>query len=445
MPLFSIQGNEESILWLIILAIACCIGHEQATTVMIGLVTLSALIQGMLLPQESTVWRNPTGGDSQGLVMSCILLPVVVVMVSSPTNMDIICFYVAVDMAVPMIPPLFRNYIGHHMACFQGVFTKGEFKLVVTLGGMVLLQGLAWRPSHNDDVYISVAVTGVAGCLLGCILASMVPSLLFRVPILVGTPLLMVEWSLHYTIQQQYPIPICGYWLVEFLSQQEGPYPRYYVLVYWAVMLVLLLPASPTSSAPVVVARKWFHLIAIILFAPPTYYQPQFLSLAYAIALCVLMVVEHCRSQLPMMEFYYSRYLDIDKDSTDRVVISHMSLIVGCAIPCWMSLITGKESILLLRLFGILVLGVGDSMAALVGTQYGKTKWGRRRSVEGSVAMWISMGGVCCRWGLQLDGWVAVVTFTTILEAFTCQIDNLVLPLAGATILLLQDEWLQQE
>jgi dolichol kinase len=431
MPLFSIQGREESILWLIILAIVCSIRHEAS--IVTGLVALSALAHG-LFPQESNLWRMPAGGDAQGLIMSCVLLPVVFLMVARQTNRDI-WFFVAVAMAVHLMPTLFGKYIATHAACFQGVFTKGEFKLVATLGGMVLIQGLAWIPSHKDDVYISVAVSGVAGCLLGCILAARVPSLLFRVPILVGTPLLTVEWSLHYTLQQ-YPIPMCGYWLVEFLSQEEGPYPRYYVLVYWALILVLLLPVSPTTSAPVV-ARKWFHLIAILLFAPPTYYQPQFLSLAYAIALCVLIAVEHCRSLLPIMEFY-SRYLDFDKDSTDKIVISHMSLIVGCAIPCWMSLVTGHDSILL-RLFGILVLGVGDSMAALVGTQYGKTKWGRRRSVEGSVAMLISMGGVC-RWGLQLDGWVAAVTFTTVLEAFTCQIDNLVLPLAGATVLLMQEE-----
>lgn len=113
--------------------------------------------------------------------------------------------------------------------------------------------------------------------------------------------------------------------------------------------------------------------------------------------------------------------------------ISHTALITGCAFPMWTSALLGVESPLL-RLWGVLVLGVGDSFGALVGTAWGKTKWrhGQQKSVEGSIGMLLSMG-LCCSI-LFGESWIPAVLFTTLLEAFTFQIDNLVLPLAGTVV-----------
>jgi dolichol kinase len=172
--------------------------------------------------------------------------------------------------------------------------------------------------------------------------------------------------------------------------------------------------------------------VAIALFLPVTLAAPQLMSLSYAIAICVLIVIESMRNYLPaFVQEFYGRYLDLVKEKEDKVVISHISLILGCALPLWIHECTSRPT----RLFGILVLGVGDSLAAVVGIQFGRRKWPRcRKTLEGSVAMWMGMA-VCC---FPLQNWVAAVTFTTLLEAFTTQIDNFILPLAGATVLLLQ-------
>jgi dolichol kinase len=124
-------------------------------------------------------------------------------------------------------------------------------------------------------------------------------------------------------------------------------------------------------------------------------------------------------------------------------------------------------------LAGVLVLGVGDAVAAVVGVFFGRRRWpGGAKTVEGSVAAVISMLLALCAlgwlmgWvvgfqeGAQLgwrnaweQGWaqggqavwalvggagaaeewlrVAVCTvIVCLLEAFTLQIDNLFLPLA---------------
>jgi dolichol kinase len=75
---------------------------------------------------------------------------------------------------------------------------------------------------------------------------------------------------------------------------------------------------------------------------------------------------------------------------------------------------------------------------------YGKHKWGgnqNQRTIEGSLAMWLSMmvsgGMTCCHTSQEFVALVVATTFTTWLEACTTHLDNLVLPLAGSTILLL--------
>eukprot|EP00797_Seminavis_robusta_P024354 Sro408_g136960.2 (367) ;mRNA; r:34497-35597 len=280
-------------------------------------------------------------------------------------------------------------------------------------------------------------------------------------------------------------IPQCMLWLVQFLRETEESsclpsstmsllpqIPRYGWLLYWVVVLALSIPFAPEpnndkqNSHSVVLARKWFHGIAILLFGPVTIAAPQLMSLSYAIALAVLMLLESARGTFPIIEQFHQRYLDPSKDSPDALVISHMALILGCALPLWILEVLlssdndddhhGKmtslpaDTILLLQLWGILSLGIGDSMGAIVGVLKGRTRWSQHnsRTIEGSLAMWISLM-VSCAWvhwfcGVQRSNTVSflgqstvTVTVVTLLEAHTSQIDNLVLPLVGAAVLLI--------
>jgi len=154
-----------------------------------------------------------------------------------------------------------------------------------------------------------------------------------------------------------------------------------------------------------------------------------------------------------------------------------MLLIAGCAIPLWisemlqldhvaleevpiktassLSLSWSNFFVLLVQLWGVLSLGVGDAMGALVGKAIGKTYWNpyrqSGRTLEGSFAMWVSMSIICGYWSiidllqdkekdrnqeLEILPWFAAVTGVTLIEAWTHQIDNLILPLSGIIILL---------
>jgi len=413
-------------------------------------------------PTIKATWRSPSSayqGDGQGIIMSAVLTPLVMLVMQEPAHflassafdfpanvvvMAVSAAYNAEMQSLETLCYAIYSIVLHYYSLagcsnLQGVFTKGEFKLVSTIGGITLIRGLIWIPTDPKDVYLLVAVAGVTGTLLGCKVASLLSNSLFtRLPFLMGIPLLLVELNLYKMDSQRLPKPLCLYWLVDFLLQVEGTCPRYYFLIYWALVLAVFLPLSPSNFKFPVIARKWFHGIAILLFLPPTYDDPMFMSLVYAIAMCVLMVIEHVRRMTPF-NCVYIRYLDVDKDTAEKVVISPITLIAGCAIPCWMSAIMGIDRTNGLALFGILVLGVGDSMAAIVGTHYGKTKWGRKRSVEGSLAMLMSMFAIC--WACGREDWTIAVIVSTILEALTCQTDNLVLPLTGATVVMIQSRW----
>jgi dolichol kinase len=195
-------------------------------------------------------------------------------------------------------------------------------------------------------------------------------------------------------------------------------------------------------------ARKWFHLAAVALFAPATLAAPKLQSLSYAIALAALTVLEAVRRRVPALNAFYAQYVDRGKqERDDSLLVSHMALVVGCAVPLWIAeyCSSSNERALsstaraFLSLWGVLCLGVGDAAGAVVGVCLGRHCWsaGNRRTIEGSLAMLVSMALPC--W-LFVDDWVLwfpAVLFTTLLEAWTLQLDNLVLPLAGSTVILL--------
>ena len=238
--------------------------------------------------------------------------------------------------------------------------------------------------------------------------------------------------------------------------------------------------------------RKIYHILAILMFVPGTLWMPGMMCLSYGVAISVLLVLECARSFAvrPVGATLHAFIMaHVDARDAGGLVCTHIYLLLGCALPAWLSpkeawyngvfssKFTPVGEPLLVQLIpfaGIMALGVGDAAAAVVGTRYGRTKWtsGSKKSVEGSVAMLVAMLGFAAAlvWGMRAgdmgtgmalrgrnsggggggnDGDGAVGTYWTAgklvfatalcvaLEASTDQIDNLVLPLHYAAVLLL--------
>lgn len=219
---------------------------------------------------------------------------------------------------------------------------------------------------------------------------------------------------------------------------------------------------TTTNPIPLTIARKGYHLLVVLLFTPAIVLEPLFMSLAFAVAFALFIVMEYlriaCMEPIGRHLFrVFQKYRD-DKDA-GSLVLTPTYLLVGCALPVWLHAHTPKshESFLhwdyyLPLLSGIITLGVGDTAASVVGTLYGRHHWPRtRKTIEGTFGAVVAM--ILFIWILYyvtivfshtqtewIMTWTDIVLATVVvalLEAYTTQIDNLYLPLYFYTCLLI--------
>ncbi|KAK1829682.1 hypothetical protein QBC39DRAFT_262654 [Podospora conica] len=182
---------------------------------------------------------------------------------------------------------------------------------------------------------------------------------------------------------------------------------RLVLSAYWlgvlALGLAVVLRLSPVYEVDT--RRKVFHFMMVAMFLPATFVDPAYVSLALALALAVFLLVDLVRaSQLPPLSkpiaAFLTPYVD-GRDLRGPVVISHIFLLIGCAIPLWLSLAAlpraGGPGALegwevptrdVSMVAGVVCVGLGDAAASLIGRRWGHRKWlwGGGKSIEGSVA-----------------------------------------------------------
>lgn len=164
-----------------------------------------------------------------------------------------------------------------------------------------------------------------------------------------------------------------------------------------------------TSVVEVDTRRKVFHGMMVAMLLPTTFIDPTFVSLALIIILTVFLILDLLRaSQLPPLSkplaYFLTPYVD-GRDLRGPVVVSHMFLLIGCAIPLWLSLAGSQFSgtspwenwevqtrdVSLIA--GIICVGMGDAAASLIGRRYGRHKWpwAGGKSLEGSIAFAVAV------------------------------------------------------
>lgn len=223
--------------------------------------------------------------------------------------------------------------------------------------------------------------------------------------------------------------------------------------------------------ARLLLTRKVYHALALALFVPAAAWQLPLLQLGLAAATALFLLLEVLRAcevaplAAPLSAFL-ARFLDSRDGGT--LVLTHLYLLLGCALPLWLSdammptpsaaapprearAAAGSSQGVALGAApyaGLVVLGMGDAVASVVGVHLGRVRWpSTRKTVEGSAAAVASMLGLILfvRWlvegGAAADvaDWCRAAMCTVLvclLEAFTSQIDNLFLPIYYAAALL---------
>ena len=194
---------------------------------------------------------------------------------------------------------------------------------------------------------------------------------------------------------------------------------------------------GPALAVSVNGRRKFFHALAVFLFVPGIAWDPAFMHLAFSIAFALFLFCECLRycAVFPVgasLHIFMAQFLD-NKDA-GLVILSHLYLLSGCAAGLWADSRTRVAQQL-----GVLVLGIGDSCASIVGRQYGRLHWPRsKKTVEGTVAFVAST--VLCTMLLRIlhlvepfrvGHFTLVAVGLALVEGISEQNDNLVLPLIG--------------
>jgi len=117
-------------------------------------------------------------------------------------------------------------------------------------------------------------------------------------------------------------------------------------------------------------------------------------------------VVRHY--EIPPFGIYLKDFFSIftdERDTRGPLVVSHIFLLIGCAIPVWMTLYGSKlptNSLPIEGFSGVLCLGCGDAMvnsrmtvlmqASIIGKKYGRQRWPRtKKTIEGTIAFAVAV------------------------------------------------------
>lgn len=195
----------------------------------------------------------------------------------------------------------------------------------------------------------------------------------------------------------------------------------YLIIITTGLSIVLHLRATVEVDT----RRKVFHFMMVAMFLPTIFIDPPFASLALILVLSIFLLLDCFRaSQLPPISrpltHFLAPYVD-GRDHRGPVIVSHIFLLIGCAIPLWLSLaaiertgdppwegwdVSKRE---LSMVSGVICVGMGDAAASLVGRRYGRTRWpwSGGKSLEGSFAFALAVvfGLALARMWLLLGGW----------------------------------------
>ncbi|EMC91156.1 hypothetical protein BAUCODRAFT_316743 [Baudoinia panamericana UAMH 10762] len=188
---------------------------------------------------------------------------------------------------------------------------------------------------------------------------------------------------------------------------------RLLLFAYWVAVIGtgLLTVFSLTAYVEVDTRRKVFHGVMVAVLLPSIFIDPCYCALGLALVLTVFLLLEIIRAgQVAPLGSAISKFVAPYVDGRDLrgpVVVSHIFLLIGCAIPLWASLASiqrvggrpwtdwelAENQREVAMLAGVICVGMGDAAASLIGRRYGRHKWiwVGGKSLEGSAAFAVAV------------------------------------------------------
>ncbi|OHT06250.1 phosphatidate cytidylyltransferase family protein [Tritrichomonas foetus] len=302
-----------------------------------------------------------------------------------------------------------------------GSFSIGEFVMVSTLSSLPV------RSIFELSDHLSIQRFSAIFITFGVLCLSL--SLLIKRPIVIF--IVLFAFILSYR-----EIPT----VISYVMNLK----RLYLVAYCGIVCIIFIFISAhwkgLQSFPQIIQRKFFHLMALLVFVPPVLIDYHFLRLCISGAIFVFLFVESLRIvRFPYVASLFESYVSgfIDERDSNELILTHLFLLLGLGLPVLLADVTVPGS-LAVHVAGISVLAVGDAMASICGVYYGRHKWpGSKKSYEGTAGAffgtWLTMAiiqAIAVR-GVPWREWLCLLLpaiIGALDEAFTSQIDNLTLP-----------------
>ncbi|OHT10880.1 phosphatidate cytidylyltransferase family protein [Tritrichomonas foetus] len=319
--------------------------------------------------------------------------------------------------------PLLSVFMGIFVLSILMKFSPNSF----TIGESVMVSTLSSLPIQAIFKAVGVPRFSALYITFGIIcvtlsLAIRKPFVIFiiLIPMLVGLLDIVEVFYYLLNIKRILLVAACGLIVLVFMI----------ISVYWKGL----------QQFPQIIQRKFFHLMALLVFVPPVLVDYEFLRLCISGAIFVFLIVESLRLvKFPVISKYIQNYVQdfIDERDGGELILTHLFLLLGLGLP----VLIARDDIpggLTVHTCGISVLAVGDAAASIIGVNFGKHKWpGSKKSIEGTIgaffgtflSLFVIHQFKEIDFSLELLFCLIVPSlFGAFDEAFTSQIDNLTLP-----------------
>eukprot|EP01039_Chlorochromonas_danica_P005711 gene5711-6295_t len=236
-------------------------------------------------------------------------------------------------------------------------------------------------------------------------------------------------------------------WLLDLLL--TAPHCLHLVVGWIAAIAVTVwMEATGLRSWERVSRRKLFHFLVVAMFYPAIPLiggDATFITLALCGAVCLFLLVEFLRLEAlpglaPGVQVYFQRFLS---HSRGGIVTAHLTLLLAVALPwTYVAVLIWQGGAMsdfdpLAQQLGLLTVGIGDAVAAIVGRRFGRNRWpGSAKTLEGSAAGLVAMLVALSLWSAVVPMPRAVLCLAVVslilsaaAEVFLQGNDNLTLPM----------------
>lgn len=242
---------------------------------------------------------------------------------------------------------------------------------------------LALLFSDSTPIHTQIAIVIV---LLSTILTHIVLVLCNRQPRIKQSPLAVYALivagasieiaALSHLVQSSF-VPWFASWLFQLHDDSSSlNWSRPLFLLYWFAVIAAMcwcLGKGLFANQPQIIQRKFFHLVAVVLFLPALFTDAPFMQyasrhlftirVAFAFAYLVFLLVEIVRinSVPPFTSLDAVMRAFVDSRDAGPLLLTHFSLLLSCAAPSWVLCDSQIACARIARLSGVLSVGAGDA------------------------------------------------------------------------------------